>query len=57
MEDFFFMFIGFGFFAWILRLVIHESDKDYNRELNERREFGYQKQKRKDRKAALKNDK
>lgn len=39
--DFFFMFIGLGFFLFIIWFVVQQHDKEYNRKLNEQREFGY----------------
>jgi hypothetical protein len=51
--EFFFMFIGLGFFIFIILMVLHESDKSYHRSIMEAREFGFQKQKRKDRKDFL----
>ena len=54
--EYFFMFIGLGFFISIIWMVQVAEERMYQRKLNEQREFGYQKQKKKDRKAFLKNN-
>lgn len=52
-QSFFFMFIGLGFFLTVIFLIFRDhrenrnfdaqrEDLKYNRELNERREFGFQ---------------
>lgn len=51
--EIFFMLIGLGFFVFVIWLVLNQNNIEYNRQLNERREFGYRKQKRKDRKDFL----
>lgn len=44
--DFFLLFIGLGFFVTMMYLVIkfadRDNDRDYNRKLNEAREFGFE---------------
>ena len=39
--DLFVMLIGLGFFIFIIHLVTNGEDRDYQRRLNEAREFGY----------------
>jgi hypothetical protein len=39
-------FIGLGFFLYIIFIVERAEEKRYDRKLNERREFGYEAQKR-----------
>lgn len=44
MEDarsFGFLCFGLAFFVFTIWLVLHQSNKEYDRMLNERREFGY----------------
>lgn len=48
--EFFFMFIGLGFFLFVMWMILSSEQKTYDRTLNERREFGYQARKDKDRK-------
>lgn len=38
--ELFFMLFGLGFFTWVIQYTARQSDKDYERTLNERREFG-----------------
>lgn len=47
--EFFFLFIGLGFFLFVIWLVVNTEERDYNRRLNERREFGYEDAKRRER--------
>lgn len=37
-----FMVFAFGFFLFIIKMVLNQDDKEYGRKLNEQREFGYQ---------------
>jgi hypothetical protein len=36
-----FIVFGLGFFLFVIRLVLTTEERDYNRKLNEQREFGY----------------
>lgn len=40
-DSFVFMVFGLGFFLFCIWMVLHQSNLEYNRMLNERREFGY----------------
>lgn len=42
MQEFAFMVFCLGFFLLVIKIVLSQDDKEYNRKLNEQREFGYQ---------------
>jgi hypothetical protein len=37
------LFFALGFFLFVMHLIRLDHNRDYNRELNEKREFGYRK--------------
>lgn len=41
MEEFGFLFIGLGFFLLVVLIILRSDREDYNRRLNEQREFGF----------------
>lgn len=42
--EYFFMFVGLGFFLYVLFIVERADEKRYDRKLNEMREFGVHRQ-------------
>ena len=41
MEEITFLVFGLGFFLYCIHIIERSSDKEYNRKLNEAREFGF----------------
>jgi hypothetical protein len=44
--EYFFMFIGLGFFLFVIWMIQVGEERMYQRKLNEQREFGYEKRRR-----------
>lgn len=42
MESFGFMLFGVGFLLFVVNIIMRSEKEDYQRKLNEQREFGYQ---------------
>lgn len=51
----FILIFGLAFFLYVMKFISNDEDRRYQRRLNEMREFGYRKEKRKDRKEFLKD--